>query len=199
MEIIVVMTLMAVSTALILVPALFNRRSQLELESRAYEVLAEIKNAQNLAKGVLWEDDAFRPKAVMIAISNSATPDAVDVEILGINEFYATSSASKKTIEGIKIKDVTKNGAASSGDVGNTLYIAFDVPKGLPTNAFLAASESIATSTYWNLDSVLFSMWLKNNDDIGLTLGDKNDEFAVGLSLKTTSGDFFIAEGAGRV
>ncbi|HBG82072.1 TPA: hypothetical protein DDW69_04560 [candidate division CPR2 bacterium] len=192
-EIVVVMALIAVTTLFALLPALTNRRSQLEFETRAHEVLGEIKYAQSLARGVIWENTGgsnFSPKAVYAKLYNE--DDVLKLEIVGYDRDADPSSPVHKalTFKDLKI-DNLRAGAIDKGS-GDTLFACFSVPTGFASD-YIGSEGSLASK--WVYTPAPFNYAdLAEHEDVTLTLGD--DEFKIDLSLNFSSGDIYIDKGA---
>ena len=204
-ELVVVMSLMAFSAVLVIMPALVGRRGQLEASQLAKEVLSEIRYAQSVSKGVIWEgDDNFRPKAIFSEIYMQ------DGKIVVANKGYGLlggsavfkDASNQYEKQGIVIKKITTGSGPICDGItscdSKRLVVAFSVPRGETTVDYLSATPagsnfdcpSIGISGYNSIDPCVLNSSYSGEVEI-IFIGEKNDE-EIKLIIDIKTGKMYV-------
>jgi prepilin-type N-terminal cleavage/methylation domain-containing protein len=141
-EIVVVMALMATTAIMVITPALFARRGQLETERMASEIIMDVRYAQSLARGVVWEGDVatLRPKIIYVEIFNNGS-NGISIRTFG-NHDGGASVRARRFIErpGFTISRIVVG--STPVPANNKLVIGFSVPRGESSSIVILGSQN---------------------------------------------------------
>jgi hypothetical protein len=108
----------------------------------ASEIIMDVRYAQSLARGVVWEGDALatnRPKIIYVELLNNATNNGII-----INTFAAAESQprirARRVLErgGFTISQINTSGAVQP--FSGRLLIAFSIPRGEASVGLISAN-----------------------------------------------------------
>jgi prepilin-type N-terminal cleavage/methylation domain-containing protein len=201
-ELVVVMSLMAFSAVLVIMPALVGRRGQLEASQLVKEVLSEIRYAQSLSKGVIWEgeDADFRPKIIYSEVYMEDGNIVVENKGYGLLGGAQSTKAATRKFEkqGARIKKITTTSGFICDSVASCddkrLIIAFSVPRGETTvkdlsgtpNSTNFSCPSIEPDGHNSIDPCKLTGSYSGEIEV-VFLGEKDDEEII-LIIDTKTG-----------